>query len=166
MISIIIPAYQSEDFIEECLNSIKNQTFFIEHSDYEILLGIDACVKTLHKAAVISHNYENLKIFYFNQNVGPYVIKNTLTDYTKYDNILFFDSDDIMEPFLVERALTNFTEHDIARFTFANFTDDVSVKTTGRLADGVFLIKKGKFNDVGGFLPWRCAADTDFHERI
>lgn len=165
MVSIIIPAYKAENFIEECLDSIKGQTYFINHPEYEILIGIDCCITTLHKIASISHNYNNLKLFYFNQNVGPYIIKNTLIDYAKYENILFFDADDIMKSYLVETAMYDKNSYDIVRIRFVNFKDSANNQTPGRTADGIFLIKKDKFNNIGGFSGWRCAADTDFHNR-
>lgn len=165
MISIIIPAYKAENFIEKCLDSIAAQTFFIKNPDYEILIGIDACIISLHKVSSLNYKYNNLRIFYFNENIGPYIIKNTLVDYTKYNGILFFDVDDIMKKDMIEKLFVDFNLQDIVRFDYVNFTDEITNQTPGRIADGIFLIHKEKFDEVGGFAPWRCAADTDFHDR-
>jgi len=46
-LSIIISAYNSSDYIIECLNSIRHQMYFHNHNNYEILLGVDHCESTL-----------------------------------------------------------------------------------------------------------------------
>ena len=38
-ISVIVPVYQAEKFVEKCVESVKNQTF----SDWELLLVDDGC---------------------------------------------------------------------------------------------------------------------------
>lgn len=50
-VSIILTAWKTQDYIEECLDSINKQQFFNkEKTNYEILLGIDGCEKTLEKS--------------------------------------------------------------------------------------------------------------------
>ncbi len=38
-ISVIVPVYQAEKYIEACVESVRNQTFF----DWELLLVDDGC---------------------------------------------------------------------------------------------------------------------------
>jgi hypothetical protein len=52
-ISVIIAAYNADKFIEECLDSVFNQTYFVDNEYYEVLVGVDGCEKTLDKLKMI-----------------------------------------------------------------------------------------------------------------
>jgi len=165
-ISIIITAYQTENFIEECLDSIENQTYFIDNNDYEILVGIDACEKTLEKLKKINHKYRNLKIFMMDSNMGTYVTSNTLLDLVKYDNILRFDSDDIMKPIMIEEIMKYSDNYDIIRFSFNNFNDNINnYKHPFMYAYGAIFYKKNVINISGGYKDWICSADLELFNR-
>lgn len=151
MISIIIPAYRASKYIDECLSSIKE--------DCEILIGVDGCEETY---AHIKH-LEN--VYYFKKNVGPYVIKNTLIDCTKYENILFFDSDDIMAPGTIEKVYEGLKTKDFVQLTYINFTNKPILKGLIQ-SNAVIGIKKTVFNNINGFYPWKCSADTEIDYRL
>jgi glycosyltransferase involved in cell wall biosynthesis len=166
-ISILITAYNVYDYIEDCLDSVVNQTYFKDNDNYEILLGIDSCKKTLDKVLSISHRYKNLRIFMMNNNKGTYVTTNTLLDLAKYDNILRFDSDDIMCNNLVETVLKYNNEFDIIRFLYFTFEDNIEntyIKNV-RYPHGVALFNKKVFDSCGGYQNWICAADTELLKR-
>jgi len=163
-ISIIIPAFNSSKFIDECIDSIKNQKC---NFDVEIIIGVDHCQSTLDHIKSDVYRYEDVNVFWMEKNVGPYVVKNTLVDQAKYENILFFDSDDIMIDDALQKIYENI-EDCIITFKYSNFNDRdglSSAKEHNRFAEGVFFIKKSIFNSLNGFEPWKCAADTEFHER-
>jgi glycosyltransferase involved in cell wall biosynthesis len=157
MISIIIPAFKSVKFIDECIKSVNIP-------GVEILIGVDCCIET----------YNHIKhldgVFYFPKNVGPYVIKNTLVDIASNQDIIFFDADDIMvtESIIdIKDALQN---SDYVRLNYLNFREtsekddwhtDVKVNN-----DAVIAIKKDLFNSLNGFYPWRCGADSEFKYRL
>lgn len=168
-VSILITAYKSQNFIEECLDSIENQTYFKDNNDYEILLGLDACQETLSKVLEIKHKYRNISIFMMKENKGPYVALNTLLDFVNYDHILIFGSDDIMMPNLIEQVSTRINDSDILRLNFVNFTKDIS-KTTPNIfrqpALGVILAKKAIFDLAGGYQSWRCSGDYELLKRL
>ena len=134
--------------------------------DFEILLGIDNCKDTLNH---ISGNslYENVRVFFFEENNGPFVVKNNLVSESKYENILFFDSDDILCNGSLNKLNLN-TLPDMILLRFKDFfNDDISncsklIKT----AHGVLFIKKSIFLSLNGFENWRCGADTEFIKRF
>jgi hypothetical protein len=152
-ISIIIPAYSAENFIEECLDSIQKQTYFKNNNKYEILLGIDECQSTFNKIKTINHKYSNLKVYIMDENSGPYIVKNTLIELCKYDKILFFDADDIMCPDMIEKVI-NYND-DIIRFKFYDFKNTIKKFSKSRFdfAHGVFLADKRVFAMAKGFMP-------------
>ena len=163
-ISIIIPTFNVPEFLDECLESIFNQKTNI---NYEIIVGIDNCEKTLEHIKNKQEFYKKIKVFYFNEKVGPYVIKNNLIRETRYNNLLFFDSDDIMNDSLLEMINPFYKTHDVVRFNFQNFNivkDNINL-TTIENSIGVFGIKKKIFEDFNGFENWICQADSEFKRR-
>ncbi len=163
MFSIIISTYNQKQYLKECLDSITNQSY----QEYEILLGIDYCPETLEYIKNIGNNYKNLRIFYAKENVGPYVVKNTLINVAKHNNIIFFDSDDVMKPYMLEEIYKHIDHFDVIRLGYVTFKKELKSidNQIHRNGDGVFFVKKDKFNKVGGFRNWRCGADTEFRSR-
>jgi len=164
--SIIIPAYDSANFLVECLNSIVTQTYFLKNNNYEILLGIDACQITLKSIESIKHKYEKLRIFYFDRNHGPYIVKNSLIPIAKYNLLLFFDSDDHMKKNMISIIDGKMKQgYDICKLKFYNYKngtcpDHGVIKP--KVADGVGCHKKEVHDILGGYEEWRCGADSDF----
>ena len=138
-IYIIITAYRSAQFIGECLDSFDNSV--------NILLGIDGCKETLSKVKKIKKRYPNLRAFYFPVNKGTYITKNSLIRMIPKDGIyITFDSDDIIRRGTIEALVKN---------------------TPSKLnKGGVYCIPKELHDKLGGFRPWRIAADTDFIGRL
>jgi glycosyltransferase involved in cell wall biosynthesis len=157
MISIIIPAYQAAQYIDECISSIKGNV------EFEILVGVDNCLETYDH---IKDN-KNIRTFFFNKNVGPFVIKNTLVDEANYDYILFFDSDDVMANGALDEIANN-TDVDYIMLRYIDFKGNIkeSDLRSNQMTNAVIAIKKSVFNSLNGFQPWRCGADTEFGYRL
>ena len=165
-ISIILTAYQTQDYIEETLDSIENQTYFKNNDNYEILLGIDGCKDTIEKVKSIRSKYRNLRVFMMNKNVGTYITSNTMLSLCKYDYILRFDTDDIMKLNMIT-ILMKHKDHNMVRFQFDDFKTNINqAKKKFRCAHGVCLYKKDLLKILGGYRSWICAADTDFVHRM
>ncbi len=157
-LSIIIGAYKAQDFIEECLDSIQNQTAFsssraslvAERSrsvDYEILIGVDGCLPTLKKLLLIKHKYDNLHIFWMNENKGVYITFNTLLAHASGSHVVFFGADDVMFPDMVENMFSRGAPLVIRHH-------------------GIQFLERSIFKLTGGFMPWRCSADTEHLSRV
>jgi glycosyltransferase involved in cell wall biosynthesis len=151
MLSVIIPAYKATKYIDDCIASIKG--------DCEILIGVDACEETY------SHIKHLKNVYYFKENVGPYVIKNTLVDEAKYDDILFFDSDDVMAEGTIEKIIEALKTKDYVKLSYIDFTNKPLLR--GNVYNNAVIgIKKSVFNSINGFYPWRCSADTEITYRL
>jgi glycosyltransferase involved in cell wall biosynthesis len=163
--SVVIPAFEAQAFIEECLDSILTQ--FTALDDYEILVGVDGCPATLGKVKQIRSRYPALRLFWFPKNSGPYVVRNTLAYQARGEFLIFFDADDVMLPGLVAWCERNIEHPGVVHFTYWRTWNNQGPKrkliTVG--AAGVFGIRRESFLRVGGFKPWRCAADAEFHPR-
>ncbi len=158
-VSVIIPSYNAVTFIDECLISI-NSTI-----PHEILIGVDGCRDTYN--FVIPYESDVVKIFYFPENKGPFVIKNTLSEIAKYDNLLFFDSDDIMNDGTISQFFDIIQKSDFVKLNYVNFNKDRKNIRQGHIFnDAVIGIKKDVFEKLNGFYPWKCGADTEFTKRL
>lgn len=93
MISIIIPVYNVELYLKECLESILSQNF----NGYEIILVNDGSIDN-SKAICEEYkkNYKNILLIN-KKNGGLSDARNTGIKYAKGDYILFIDSDDYIK---------------------------------------------------------------------
>lgn len=166
--SVLVATYNNVNYIEDCLNSIQSQTYFKENNNYEILVGIDGCEKTLNKLKNLTNKHTNLKILNMEKNRGVYVTINTLLTISKYDKIIKFDSDDIMYPNLIEVINNEIGNNSVMMFPFTEFKDGDDLKNSryAPAAHGVFCFKYNVLEKLGGFKNWVCAADTDFFYRL
>ena len=92
MISVIVPVYNVERYLEECLNSIQDQTY----TDIEVILVNDG--STDGSQAICEHYCQIDKRFrLMNQsNQGQSVARNNGVTASKGEFIAFVDSDDII----------------------------------------------------------------------
>lgn len=170
MISILIPAYNSHDFIEECLDSVENQSYFKDNDNYEILLGVDGCEKTLEKVKSIKDKYRNLRVWWMPENRGCFITLNTLLKQVKFNKIIIFGSDDIMMPTMVSDILSVDGDYDIIRYKYISFIDDIkntsSYISKNYYACGGIYIKSRVFELCGGFHENRFSSDAELLTRV
>jgi len=161
-VSVCITAYNSDKYIKECLDSVVSQTWFKNHTDWEIIVGVDGCEKTLNYLKTIMHNYKNLRVFMMDSNKGTYVTSNTIMSNSTYNNLFRFDSDDIMRPNLVETIMNKKNSYKYVLYYCKNFGSD----TKSNIAAGTIYITKEMFLKYGGFRPWPCGADSELYYRL
>ena len=101
MISVIVPVYNVETYLEECLDSIQNQTY----TDFEVLLVNDG--STDGSQAICERYCQADKRFrLINQsNQGQSVARNTGVTASRGEFIAFVDSDDIILPNYLETLM-------------------------------------------------------------
>lgn len=169
ILTIIIPTFNNVDFIQDCLSSVINSVKLL---DCEIFVGIDSCGKTIE--FIKNKTFDSrIRFFYFQKNLGPYIIKNTLATISNSDIILFFDSDDIMKENMIPEIISLNEKCDFVRPRYVNYNNSdgyskVTHMTTQStlFGEGVFSIKKELFLSMNGFEGWRTTADTDFINRL
>lgn len=102
LISIIIPVYNAENYIEECLNSLTSQTY----ENIEILCTDDC--STDNSALIIEELMKKdsrIKLFKHKINSGPATARNTGLDRASGEYIMFCDNDDTYKPTMCEKML-------------------------------------------------------------
>ena len=95
ILSIIVPAYKVEAYIERCLLSIQRQNIAI--SEYEVIVVNDGSPdNSLGIANEIASRYKNIKVV-SRPNGGLSAARNTGISESKGDYLFFLDSDDWIE---------------------------------------------------------------------
>ena len=90
--SIIVPAYNIEDYLEACVESVVRQTYARE--SYEVLIIDDGAKnRTPQVADDLSRRYEQVKVIH-QANGGLSEARNTGIRAAQGDYILFLDGDD------------------------------------------------------------------------
>lgn len=101
LVSIILPVYNTEIFIEKCLKSLINQTY----SNIEILVVNDgSCDNSLNIIKYFAEIDDRIKV-YNQKNSGAASARNLALDKMHGDYVMFCDSDDFYEQNMVERML-------------------------------------------------------------
>ena len=89
-ISVIVPVYNCEDYLEESIRSILNQSF----NDIEIICVDDGSTDdSLNILKELSKQDTRLKV-YTQENQGASVARNNALEKASGDYIYFFDADD------------------------------------------------------------------------
>lgn len=121
-VSLIIPAYNIEDYIERCLKSIIKQTF----KNIEVIVVDDGSTdKTLEKIEKLAKVDNRIKIISTNNN-GPIEARKLGFNYSIGKFILFIDGDDWLENDAIEKLINvnKNREYDIVCYKFMFVYDD------------------------------------------
>lgn len=107
MISIIIPVYNCEKYIERCLNSIESQSY----PDYEVVIVNDGSTDNT-KEIIEKHRKSDKKIIsLYQDNKGVSAARNTGLKNAHGNLIVFIDSDDYIEPNYLKRLSHGLENH-------------------------------------------------------
>lgn len=93
-ISIIIPCYNVEKYIEKCLTNIKKQ---LVNFDYEIILVDDCSTDNTKKIIKKLLGERNILYFENEKNSGAGFSRNFAVKKAKYDYVSFIDADDYVD---------------------------------------------------------------------
>lgn len=112
-VSIIIPVYNTKDYIRETFDSVKNQSFDFE--DLEIIFINDKSTDgSLDILKEFEANYDN--VFLYNSpegQKGPGISRNMGISKSTADYIIFLDSDDVMNPNYVETVYNEISQNKV-----------------------------------------------------
>lgn len=134
-VSIIIPAYNTEKYISECLDSALNQTY----ENIEIIVVEDKSTdNTLNIIKQYQSRYPQLIVLKNDINKGLSYTRNRALTVATGDYISFLDSDDIMEPLMIEKLVKALEDNNVSVSVcrFKQFIGKLSLSrnnTTGRV---------------------------------
>jgi glycosyltransferase involved in cell wall biosynthesis len=110
LVSIVIPAYNSAEFIPETLEACLAQSY----SPIEIVVVDDG---SSDDTLAIVRSYESLRVIQ-QDNSGPAIARNTGVQAAKGEYIQFCDSDDILHPEKIARCLAILRENPDAALAY------------------------------------------------
>ena len=118
VVSVIIPVYNVELYLAECIESVINQTF----KDIEIIC-IDDCStdSSLRILQEYANKDERIIILQNEVNLGQSVARNKGLDTARGKFVLFVDSDDFIEPHLLETTLEYSNGIDMVCFNYEEY---------------------------------------------
>lgn len=182
LVSVIIPVYNGELYIENCVRSVINQTY----QYLEIIIINDG---SIDKTMEICNNMTRIdkRIKLINQlNKGPSAARNVGLNEKKGDYIFFLDSDDWIEETCISNLIQIFEKEklDIIFFDYFKNYKDCEVKHYTYPESFLYDENNFKLWDMRTITPWgkmyskecinnirfdenmRLAEDVDFNYRI
>lgn len=126
IISVIIPTYQPQDYLWECLDSMKNQTF--PHDEFEVILVLNGAKEPFYTNIenyikdILPGNV-NIKLFYSELgNVSN--ARNIGLDNAAGDYIVFIDDDDYVSESYLSAMFSKASKEIIPITLLQGFCDD------------------------------------------
>lgn len=109
-VSIIVPVYNVENYIEKCLDSLVNQTL----KEIEIIIVNDGS-KDLSKEKILPYieKYKDKFVYLEKENGGLSSARNYGMPYAKGEYIAFLDSDDYVENTIYEKMYNTAKKEDL-----------------------------------------------------
>lgn len=126
-LSVIVPVYNVEKYIRQCIDSILTHSF----TDFELLLIDDG---SKDKSGEICDEYarkdSRVKAFH-KENGGVSSARNMGLDNARGEWIWFVDSDDVINPNIdLSSVLTNISDEDYVLFNGEEFSDGEDINQT------------------------------------
>jgi teichuronic acid biosynthesis glycosyltransferase TuaG len=115
LVSIITPAFNSEKFIKDTIQSVQNQSYAF----WEMIIVDDYSTdKTVAIVSDMAETDKRIKIVKLNQNSGTGIARNTALNHASGKYIAFLDADDLWKPNKLEKQL-HFLKQNKLNFTFS-----------------------------------------------
>ncbi len=133
-ISVIVPVYNAEPYLDKCIKSIVNQTL----KDIQVLL-INDCSTDNSQSICEKYEsmYESVELINLEKNCGPQIARNKGLELAKGEYIVFIDADDSIDyqmcEVLYNRAMIN--HPDILMY---NVIDNIEGKGKKFFKDGLY----------------------------
>lgn len=146
-VSIVIPAYNAEPFIQRTIESVQKQTY----QNIEVVVVDDKSTdRTVEICRKIAEAYTNVKLLERAENGGQMSARNDGIVASSGDWILFLDSDDVLAKTVIEKLVDKAMQYD-PDVIFGGYEtiNSIGKRTEFRadIADGVYTAQ-----DFGSFL--------------
>lgn len=108
-ISIVVPVYNAEDYLDRCLHSVMDQEF----TSYEVILVDDGSTDA---SSLICDRYSSTDprfVTIHQANKGVSAARNAGINMAQGEYVMFLDSDDVLLPFALETMMENVAGEDV-----------------------------------------------------
>ena len=130
LVSIIIPMYNAEKFIEDTINTVIEQTY----NNWELILVND---KSKDNTIKIVNKFlsDKIKLVELEKNSGPAVARNKGIEVAKGEYITFLDADDLWKKEKLEKQIEYMNNNKECSFLYTSYEFISSdKKKTGKIA--------------------------------
>lgn len=107
LVSVIVPIYKVEDYLEKCVGSILNQTYH----NLEIILVDDGSPDNCGKMCDEYAKKDNRIKVIHQKNMGLSGARNSALDIMNGDAVTFVDSDDTIDPHMIEYLVSDMEQY-------------------------------------------------------
>ncbi|MBE6240295.1 MAG: glycosyltransferase family 2 protein [Bacteroidales bacterium] len=175
-ISIIVPVYNAEEYLDRCINSILDQEF----PSFEVILVDDGSTDS---SPLICDRYSGTDprfLTLHQKNAGVSAARNAGLNLAQGEYVMFLDSDDALLPYAMHDMIKSMTDEDVVIGGYGIFVENVPKKEVKPEAT-----KSYKGNDYPRFFqenirrncelldsPWaklfkrKVVGSTRFHEDL
>ncbi|WP_300266478.1 glycosyltransferase family 2 protein [uncultured Enterococcus sp.] len=133
LISVIVPVYNVADYLEQCLDSILNQTY----KEFEVILVDDGSTDTSYSICDEYVKRDSRFHLFRQENKGLSAARNAGLELCEGGYITFVDSDDFVSPEYLQGMIENLKQADA----------DIAICEHYRLENGTFYFQKHDLND-------------------
>ena len=117
LVSIITPSYNSARFINECVESVLEQTYI----NWELIIVDDASNDNSRELIItIAARDNRIKFIFLNKNIGVAGARNIALEKSKGRYIAFLDSDDVWKKQKLTKQIHFMQSHDLS-FSFSSY---------------------------------------------
>ncbi len=123
-ISIVIPVYNAEEYLDRCLHSVLDQDF----TSYEVILVDDGSTDS---SSLICDRYSSTDprfITLHQSNKGVSAARNAGKNMAQGEYLMFLDADDALLPYALDSLADSATGEDVVLGGYASFTCGVLSK--------------------------------------
>lgn len=123
-ITIIVPVYNAEEYLDRCMNSILDQEF----SSYEVILVDDGSTDA---SGLICDRYSGTDprfITVHQKNSGVSAARNAGLNLAQGEYVMFLDSDDALLPYALDELMSNSNDEDVIIGGYGVFIENVPKK--------------------------------------
>lgn len=156
-VSILIPVYGVEDYIEKCARSLFEQTF--ENVEYVFVNDCtkDRSIEILKKVLCdYPGRRERVRIINHEINKGISCVRNTLLNHAKGEYIYFVDSDDWIEKDAIRYMYKKAKTEDIDVLICDFFINSMNLESNVEECE---YIKERSFNEKLGYLKYSISEE-------
>ena len=108
-LSVIIPVFNAEDYIKECLDSVVDHSLGIDNIEV-IIVNDNSCDSTLDIISQYTDKYPSFKLISNKSNLGPGESRNMALKEVSSDYVTYLDADDFISQNAYEDALSKINE--------------------------------------------------------
>lgn len=117
LVSIIMPSYNTAEFISQSIESVLNQT----HANWELII-VDDCSEDETEKVVLKFGDKRIKFIKNEKNSGAAITRNKALREAKGKWIAFLDSDDLWTPDKLEKQI-NFMIVNDYHFSYTEYEE-------------------------------------------